>query len=115
MFDDLHANHRGQRDPVAVADALRALPLESPPRSAWPRLAARLAQRRSRPFRPWPLALAASLLLALTLGGYLHIAADPPPPAGGLTSDPLRPVLAESAQLEALIANTSDEIGRAHV
>src|SRR3546814_6988184 len=58
----------------------------------------------------WPLALDASLRLELTLGGYLHSAAEPPPPADGLTYDPLRPVLAESAQLEALIANTSDAI-----
>ncbi|HEX6833435.1 MAG TPA: hypothetical protein VF132_07875 [Rudaea sp.] len=49
-----------------LADALRALPLLAPERSAWPQLAAALARealparRRSR----WPIALAAAIALA---------------------------------------------------
>lgn len=110
MFDDLHDNNPRQRDPIALADALRALPLETPPHPAWPTLAAALAAKKKRRQRHWPLALAASLLLALTLGGYLHTAANRPQPASAPTSDPLQPLLAESAQLEALIANTNDAI-----
>lgn len=110
MFDDLHDNNPRQRGPIALADALHALPLEDPPHSAWPQLAVTFARRNRHRLPIWPLALAASLLLVLTLGGYLYIAANRPQSASAPTSDPLQPLLAESAQLEALIANTSDAI-----
>lgn len=110
MFDDLHNNNPGHRDPIALADALRALPLEAPSHSAWPQLASALVRRKPQAFRPWHMALAASLLLALTLGGYLHVPPEQPPPVVGVATNPMQSLLAESVQLESLIAETSDTI-----
>jgi len=56
----------GRDDGVDIATALNALPLESPEHSAWPVLAARLAdqQRQLRRRSRWPYAAAAAALLA---------------------------------------------------
>jgi hypothetical protein len=99
---------------LTLAQALRALPLESPPQSAWPALAAKLPATRRRTPR-WPLALAASLLagLALTLAPGNRPTA-PEPGATHAASDPvaqarLDALMAESAQLESLVAAASDD------
>lgn len=88
--------------PLDLRSALRALPPEQPARSAWPALAARLPPA-ARP--RWPWAMAASVLVAVALVASLGEA-----PQRGVTIatpapiDPLPPLLAESAQLEALLA-----------
>lgn len=85
--------------PIRLADALRALPLPTPPHAGWPALQRRLHQRRRR--RPLLLALAASLLLGITIGlalGRLSPAPADPQPAL------LATLRAESARLEALLA-----------
>ena len=93
-----------------LGDALRALPLEAPDASAWPRVAARIAQAR-RPPRArrvaW-LALAASLLAGILVagfGGWRTVPAD-----GSTTqADALASLMTESAQLERLLAAASDD------
>jgi hypothetical protein len=107
MLDDLHCNHPPRRNDIPIADALRALPLQSPPHSAWPALATALAKRERRP-RHWPFALAASLALAAVLGSQLRTAPETANTPVASTADPLRQILVQSAQLEALIANSSD-------
>lgn len=102
-------------DAVPVGEALRALPLEAPDRSAWPALAQAMAQRRSRRAPRWPWALAAAVALAVALPLALRQADAPvrTAPADGLATPTLatptlpahglEPLLAESARLEALI------------
>lgn len=96
-----------------LAAALRSLPLESPLHSAWPALAARLPVPRRQAPR-WRLAVAASLLagLALTLAPDVRVGA--PGAEAVATTDratqaQLDALMAESAQLEALVAAASDD------
>ena len=62
---------------VPIADALRALPLAAPPRSAWPGIgtAAQLDHSRPSVFSRWPHALAAAAAF---------VASFPAPPAAGV-------------------------------
>lgn len=101
-------------DGIAIGDALRALPLEAPPRSAWPVLAAHLhaARRRLR----WPIALAVAAVLALAAVLPLRLlspdsvdntstdASDATPSAAQLAA-----LMGESARLEALFALADDD------
>lgn len=101
---------------LTVAEAFARLPLETPDRSAWPPLAARLAATEDRPRGPrWPFALAAVATAVLALA--LVLPRDPAPPAGDGGSADTPPVagmtdvealMAESARLEAMLANLSD-------
>lgn len=113
MPDDTDFGQRPCAPDLTPRQALRELPLLSPPRSAWPALQASL-DARTRPARPrwhW-LAAAAVLAFAAALPGWL---ASPPVPAPDLATLPpasaqpdeataLRALMAESAQLETLIA-----------
>ena len=104
---------------LPIAEALRALPLEAPPRSAWPGIAA--AAKLDQPRRPvvtrWPYAFATAAALALAL--LLPVPGDVP---GGETDaiatdaagDTITPVdlpalMQESARLERLIAAVNDD------
>ncbi|MBB5208812.1 hypothetical protein [Chiayiivirga flava] len=108
------------------AQALRALPLATPPRSAWPAIAAQLpaaarAAPRPRMMRWAALAAALAVLCALPLwrDGTPTDPVRPTTPvlteAGtGPISDPLDALLRESAQLEAWLAwsgNLASESG----
>lgn len=104
---------------VPIAEALRALPLETPPRSAWPGIAA--AARLDPPRRPvvtrWPYAFATAAALALAL--LLPVPGDVPggetdAVATGAAGDTTTPVdlsalMQESARLERLIAAVNDD------
>ena len=102
------------RDAVPIGEALRALPLISPPRSAWPALAKGLpppSAARWQRYLPHSLATAAALALALLLPvpGTL-----PGTAAGGseaaITADTGLPrLMAESARLERLIAAAGED------
>ena len=105
---------------LTVAEALSRLPLETPDRSAWPVLAARIDATSDRPRGPrWPFALAAAAAAVLALALVLPLRpADPGQPAGPLPAQPdaagVQALMAESAQLEALLAALSrDEAGSA--
>ena len=104
---------------LPIAEALRALPLEAPPRSAWPGIAA--AAKLDQPRRPivnrWPYAFATAAALALAL--LLPVPGDVP---GGETDDiatntagdtttpvDLPALMQESARLERLIAAVNDD------
>jgi hypothetical protein len=104
---------------VPIATALRALPLEAPPRSAWPSVAAALASTRPRPTR-WPYALATAAALALAL--LLPVPEPPAPPGGGaegvaaegrapaaVDALALPALQQEAARLERLIAAVNDD------
>jgi len=115
MADDNVRDHG-----VFLTDALRSLPLETPERSAWPMLAARIADRRKSAPRSWrwPYAAAAAALLALALlprGGTLTeestTAAHTPASASATTpnSSRLAALMSESAQLERLVAAANDD------
>jgi hypothetical protein len=87
----------------SLAEALRALPLESPPGDLWPGLAQSLGRRR----RPWrraiPFALAAGIALALLLPRLTST----PPRAADPAADP--PTIAQStAQSTAPAAGAGD-------
>lgn len=111
MPDELFPQDRG----IPVAEALRALPLESPTQSAWPALAARLPARKRMP--RWPMAIAASLLLGLAFALMPH---NPAPTnladAGSKATqskpmdDRLLSLMAESAQLESLVNAATDDV-----
>src|SRR5688572_13795440 len=101
---------------IPLGQALAALPLETPDRSAWPLLAARIQPRRR--FARWPVAIAAGLLaLALLPSGWLADPADAPTantaPTPSTTASAQRLELAalmsESARLERLVATASDD------
>jgi len=103
-------------DGIALADALRALPLETPERSAWPALAARMGERNTprRRMPRWPYAAAAAALLALALlprGGSWT--GDTTPlahaPASAANTGRLAALMTESAQLERLVAAANDD------
>ena len=112
---------------VPIAQALQALPLDAPPRSAWPLVAAAMStaatsNASARPRRGaarWPYAVAAAAALALALllpmpggesgsapvdaGGALAEASGTP--AANATADlDLPALMQESARLERLIA-----------
>lgn len=97
-------------DPIAIGDALRALPLETPDRSAWPAIQARL-QRPPRRLH-WPWALAAAAVLAAVVVLPLQQAGPTPdaPKATPLAveSNPLLELMNESAQLEQLLTALRD-------
>lgn len=101
---------------LTVAEAFARLPLETPDRSAWPVLAARLAATEDRPRGPrWPFALAAAaaavLALALVLPREPTLPAAKPPAAG---AQDIETLMAESARLESMLATMSgNELGSA--
>jgi len=104
MPDDIHSAFAGDRlpPPLDIRSALQALPLERPGRSVWPLLSAHLPPA-AHP--RWPWALAASVLIAVTLVATLGEAPDRAGVAATAAPvDPLPPLIAESAQLEALLA-----------
>lgn len=116
MPDDIR--HDGRE--LTVAEALARLPLETPDRSAWPQLAARLHATTDRPRGPrWPFALAAA---AAVLALALVLPLRPAGPGGadaapqGTTDAPsLQALMQESAQLEGLLATISgNESGSAN-
>lgn len=120
MPDDIRTPPPG----LSLAEAIARLPLEAPDRSAWPLLAERFDAVRKRPRGPrWPFALAAAaaavLALALVLPLPREQAANPAgdtPAMAGVSSEPadLETLMAESAQLEALLATVSrDEVASA--
>lgn len=98
---------------LPITEALRALPLEAPPRSAWPAVAPRPERTASRAKR-WPYALATAAALALAL--LLPVPGGAPSDAdadanattiGDVASSAtvdLPALLQESARLERLIA-----------
>ena len=100
--------------PMNWNEAFIALPLEQPAADSWARVVARLDA--PRPVR-WPawLAVAAALLLAVALPwrlGQPPAAVEPATPAASgpvAAADSFEQLLAESAQLEALLAMTRDE------
>src|SRR5688572_15465235 len=89
---------------LQIADALAALPLETPERSAWPRLAERIAagERARTPRARWPFALAAAAVLALVAllprqGPPLPAVAEPAATAAVAEPPSLDLLMAESA------------------
>ena len=107
---------------LPIAEALRALPLEAPPRSAWPGIAA--AAHLDQPRRPvvtrWPYAFATAAALALALllpvpgdapavGAAAESVADGTASEGPLTPVDLPALMRESARLERLIAAVNDD------
>jgi len=92
---------------LEAGSALRALPLDAPDASLWPRLASRLPpERKPR----WPaLATAAAVVAALLLvGPYAGFRSLPTPPPTVADGAPALPALIEeSARLEALLAATT--------
>lgn len=113
-----HHDH-SRDDAISVAEALRRVPLETPPRSAWPALRSRLdgihrsvRQRRIGSRRHW-LAAAAVLVLALALPSLWQNPkplVDPVPPSTrNAHSGELAALRQESAALEAWLATTRDD------
>lgn len=107
-------------DGIDLHAALQALPLETPDRSAWPALAARLPANAPRR-RPWkPLAAAAALLaVALlvprapspdTLAGASVTAAAPATGTVAGHDASLAALMAESARLERLVDAASNDV-----
>lgn len=109
---------------IPVGDALAALPLEAPDRSAWPALAAQLSARRRRSGWPgtkrWPLAFAAAAVLALAVVLPLRLLSpdavddlEATAPADAPVAAPadtrLAALMGESARLEALLALADDD------
>ncbi|MFA5685114.1 MAG: hypothetical protein WCZ65_02935 [Lysobacteraceae bacterium] len=96
-----------------LAAALRGLPLPTPPRDGWPRLAADLTRhrRRQRARRLLPLAAAAAtglFALLLALDTQRHVAdpaavIEPPRVASAGETAALDALIAESARLETLL------------
>jgi hypothetical protein len=102
---------------IPLADALAALPLETPERSAWPALAERLASRRRRV--RWPFAVAAAAALALVAVGQWPQPVHVTPAATATTAKAanataagdtrLATLMDESARLERLLDAASDD------
>lgn len=116
MSEQIDSSHNGPMP----AEALRALPLALPPRSAWPAIAASLPAPTRAPLRRRVfglVAVAAMLAVALLVPAWLDDAATPPaatvdtgatlPSPVAAAVDPLDALLRESAQLEAWIAWSS--------
>lgn len=106
--------------PLEIAEAFARLPLETPERSAWPRLAERLAAAEARRPRPrWPFAMAAAAALVLALALPRLQTEDAPgvtgqPLAGASGEASLPALMQESARLEHVIAAvTNDQAGSA--
>lgn len=93
---------------VTIATALRTLPLEAPPRSAWPVVApvTRVVHRRAHRW-PYALATAAALALALLLPVPTERSDGGDDPM--LASLELPALMQESARLERLIAAVNDD------
>ena len=75
-------DHYRMNDAAALADALRALPAQSPPPGMWPTLAARTRRRRGARKAAWialPAALAAALTHALSWPHQQWRASQPMP------------------------------------
>ena len=98
--------------PRDLGDALRALPLEAPIASAWPLLAARIedARKPARTRRIAWLAMAASVLVALLVVGADGWMAARPSGEASAQAQTLPSLMAESAQLEQLLAAASDDV-----
>ena len=97
---------------IRLGDALAALPMPAPDRSAWPAMAARL-QRRQRAPRRWPIAIAASLLaLAMLSRGGTRLDAPGTDASTATTASAQRQqlaaLMAESARLERLVDASRD-------
>ena len=75
-------------EPRNWSDAFAALPLEAPPRDAWPRIAAEIRtaspQRHARRRHAWWTAMAATLALAIVIPLALR-PGETPPPASAVT------------------------------
>src|SRR3990167_1966846 len=109
-------DHEFKLPRIPLAQALAALPLETPDRSAWPALAARLGKRRRVP--RWPMALAAGLLALAFLprSWYFDPAQTHPSQAdasstaigAGESRAQLAALMSESARLERLVSVASD-------
>ena len=121
MPDDMRSPPEG----LWLSEAIARMPLEAPERSAWPLLAERFDAVRKRPRGlRWPFALAAAaaavLAMALVLPLPREQATGSPQDAPALASAGTGPaevemLMAESAQLEALLATVSrDEVGSAN-
>lgn len=93
---------------VPIAEALRALPLEAPPRSVWPAVASakRVVSRR---FRRWPYALATAAALALAVLLPVPRERSAGPEDTTMASLDLPALMQESARLERLIAAVNDD------
>ena len=88
---------------LPIGAALRALPLDTPPRSALPALQhAHARRRRTRRLPPWWVSLSAAAMLALAIG--LPVAPTHSDPALSPEAATLSALQAESARLEALLA-----------
>lgn len=111
MPDDIRSPHDAtpMPAPITIHNAMQALPLETPARNAWPLLVKQLPA----PTPPrWPWAIAASVLLAVLLVARFDNTSAPTPTAiAAAPNDPLPPLLAESAQLEALLAAAANSAG----
>jgi hypothetical protein len=111
MDDTMDMPHFEPR--IRLGDALAALPMPAPERSAWPAMAARLHARPRMPSRRWPVALAASLLaLALLPRGWMGLespATDATTAAAASAQrQQLAALMAESARLERLVDASRD-------
>jgi hypothetical protein len=102
---------------LPIAQALAGLPLESPIASAWPALARRIAPAPRRASR-WPLALAASAVIGLSVFLLPKQASTPSGTAattvaGSVATSAapgqLAALMSESAQLERLVAAANDD------
>ena len=111
MDDTMDMPHFDPRR-IALGEALAALPMPAPERSAWPAMAARL-QARPRAPRRWPVALAAGLLaLALLPRGWTGFDASTDagtePASASTQRQQLAALMAESARLERLVDSARD-------
>ncbi len=107
---------------IPIAAALNALPLDAPPRSAWPAIAAaaRLDPPRGAKGARWPYAFATAAALALALllpvpgegpadGSAAESMASRTASEGLLAPIDLPTLMQESARLERLIAAVNDD------
>lgn len=112
MDDTMDMPHFDPRR-IALGDALAALPMPAPERSAWPAMAARLHRRQRAP-RRWLVGLAAAGLLALALLPRGGTGLDAPgadastAAAASVQRQQLAALMAESARLERLVDAARD-------